>query len=139
MHSGTEQPPAPSLRDDAFASLLSALLAYAVGTVLLAIVPPAAPVERRTWVILSICAGVLALVAAVKRSAVFLRCVALLALGIAGVAVGLGYLLYMATTQPRWLLSASALLCIGYAVGGVFALRALRAFADRSRESQDAA
>ena len=105
------------------------MLAYALGTLMLDVVPPASPIRMPTWGILAASLLTVSLVAAFKRSATYVRYVALQAVGIAGVAVGLGAPLYMATTSgPRLLRISAIVFCGGYALVGVASLLSLRAF-----------
>jgi len=115
--------------DDPLVSLLTALLGYAVGSILVAVVSSASAVRPLSWIMLVVTLGAAILLAAQRRQARVLRFILLIGCGTAGVAVGIVYPLYKATEYPGWLLSSGAVICYACAVSGAIMLLATR---DRS-------
>ncbi len=78
------------------------------------------------WILLGMSIVALLAVALWRRDRHLIRFVFLAAGGMAAIAVGVGYPLFMATQSPQWLLGAGALICYLYAAVGLMALWATR-------------
>ena len=107
------------IHNDPLASLVVALLAYALGRMLLALLPPVSPFMLWLWISLGLLVVAVAL-AAQRRQLGLLSGILLNAGGLAGVVVGLGRALLVAVEQASSLFTLPALFC--YLVAGVGAL-----------------
>jgi hypothetical protein len=107
------------IHDDPLVSLVVALLAYALGRMMVAVLPPVSPFKLWLWISLGVL-GVAVALAAYRRQPGLLSGILLNAGGLAGVVVGLGRALQMAVEQPSSLFTLPALSC--YLAAGVGAL-----------------
>jgi len=121
MRGSTTGQPYHRIYDDPLVSLVVVLLAFALGRVMVAVLPPVSPLKLWLWISLGVLVVAVAL-AAHRRQPGLLSRILLNAGGLAGVAVGLGRALQMAVDQPSSLLTLPALFCYLFAGVGALAL-----------------
>jgi hypothetical protein len=107
------------IHEDPLVSLVVALLAYALGRLMVAVLPPVSAFQLWLWISVGVL-GVGVALAAHRRQLGLLSGILLNACGLAGVVVGIGRAFQMALEQPSSLFTPPALFC--YVVAGVGAL-----------------
>jgi hypothetical protein len=107
--------------DDPLVSLVVTLLAYSLGRVIAAALPPVSPLKLWLWIASGLL-GVAVALALYRRQPGLLGGILLNAGGIAGVVVGIGRALQMAVEQPSSLVTLPAIPCYSVAAVGVLAL-----------------
>ena len=126
MRSGKTRSIIQRIHDDPLVSLLEALLAYVVGSILVAIVLPASSIGPRLWIIFAVVVAAVILLATHRRDLTLLKLMLLSSVGIATLVVGAALPLYMAIERPTWLLTLAAFYCYVFAAIGACALYATR-------------